>query len=133
MAGKACLLLLINNDTMGNNGPYNKAGQEPPDGSEYWIPGSVNWTSFITSQRPPQPMGAKFLILRFLDILGISWGGYSIFSVINNTKEAILFIIMTIYAGVRIYFTIRFNQNRDRKERFEQRERERLNGKHLSK
>lgn len=75
-------------------------------------------------------MGAKFLILRVLDILGVSWGALSIFTVINNTKEAILFIIALIYAMVRIYFTIRFNQNRDRKERFEQRQREQLNGKH---
>lgn len=76
-------------------------------------------------------MGTKFLILRLLDILGVSWGSYSVFRVINNTKEAILFILLVSYGIVRIYYTHRFNQNRDRKERYEQRQREGLNGKKI--
>jgi len=118
---------------MGDNSFSNKYSGKIGENSQYWVPSAGSWRSFITDKRPRKKMGAKFLILRFLDILGVSWGTLSIFSVINNTKEALLFIILLIYSGVRIYFTVRFNQNRDRKERFEQRQREQLNGKHTSK
>lgn len=66
------------------------------------------------------------MILRFLDLLGITWGGYQFFTVINNVKEALLVLMFMLYAGVRLYFEIRFKQNRDRKERFEQCQREQL-------
>lgn len=132
MAFKAAHWIYFNTVNMGNSTFGNKHAGKNGKHIEYWIPGTISWRSFITTQRPKKQMGTKFLILRLLDILGISWGSYSVLKVINNTKEAILFILVVTYLIVRIYYLFRFNENRDRRERFEQAQREKLNGHHKS-
>jgi len=136
MADETCVDIRFNSVNMGDNKTFHESGNGSSFNNKGFVYGATNWRYFITDKRPKRTkkkMDAKFVILRCLDILGISWGALSIFSVINNVKEALLFLVLLIYSGVRIYYIIQFNENRNRKEKYEQKQREQLNGKHLNK
>lgn len=99
------------------------------DSGEYIVSDYHNWRSFITTQRPRKKVETKVLVIFLLDILGVVWGTKSIFTVINNTKEAILFILAVIYIMVRIYYKVVFAELRKKREQQEI-DKGKLNGHH---
>lgn len=104
---------------MGNIKRNYRDWHQSSDSGEYLVSDYHNWRSFITTERPRKKVETKVLIIFLLDLLGVVWGTKSIFTFINNTKEAILFILVVAYAIVRIYYKVVFSELRRKREQYE--------------
>lgn len=106
---------------MGANSGGDEMGHKLPGGSGQYVYSYTHWTEHVTIKRPGFKLETKILIWIGAELLGIKIADYLIGS-INNTKEAIAFIVLTLYILVRIFFIIRFGLLRIRREEKELRD-----------
>lgn len=112
---------------MGNRKHYNGHDYSGSESDHLFVPGYVNWNRHLIIKRPGRKMEAKFIILFIVDLLGITWTVKGMVTKIDNVKEAILFVVLMLYALTRYYFYVKRQWRLEKKEEHEQRVREKTN------
>lgn len=127
MGCKTDYLLFNTEDTMGNFETNNGMGHKSSKNGDVIFHNYGNWRDHVVHKRHRTKSEKREIMFRAIDILGITAGGYTLVSRIDSLQEAIVFIVVTLWALTRYYFYVRRQIRLERREIFEQQQREKNN------